>query len=81
MNREKTAGKWQRCNLVSLLFGSATDLCVQRHELAMNWVDRPRTSEDERDVAWALRCRDCSWAAAGFGRFFIDLSFLREQSP
>ena len=53
----------------------------QRHGLAMNWVDRPRTSADERDVVWALRCRDCVWAVAGFGCFFIDLSFLREQSP
>jgi len=25
-------------------------LCGQRHGLAMNWVDRPRTSADERDV-------------------------------
>jgi len=47
----------------------------------MNWVDRPRTSADERDVIWVLRCLDCVWAVAGFGRFFIDLSFLREQSP
>jgi len=27
------------------------------------------------------RCRYCVLAVAGFGRFFIDLSFLREQSP
>jgi len=47
----------------------------------MNWVDRDRTSADERDVVWVQRCRDCVWAVAGFGRFFIDLSFLREQSP
>jgi len=47
----------------------------------MNWVDRPRTSADERDVVWAPRCRDYVWAVAGFGRFFIDLSFLREESP
>jgi len=47
----------------------------------MNWVDQPRTSADERDVVWALCCHDCEWAVAGFGRFFIDLSFLREQSP
>jgi len=46
----------------------------------MNWVDRPRTSADERDVVWAPLCHDCVWADAGFGRFFIDLSFLREQS-
>jgi len=73
---KKTAGKWQKCNLVS---GMAS--VGQRHGLAMNWVDRPRTSADERDVVWAPRCRDCVWAVAGFGRFFIDLSFLREQSP
>ena len=47
----------------------------------MNWVDRARTSADERDVVWAPRCRDGVWAVAGFGRFFIDLSFLREQLP
>jgi len=69
-----TAGKWQKCNLVSV-----HGLCGQRHGLAMNWVDQPRTSADERDVA--LRCRYCVWAVAGFGRFFIDLLFFREQSP
>jgi len=47
----------------------------------MNWVDRPRTSADERDVVWAPSFRDYVWAVAGLGRFFIDLSFLREQSP
>jgi len=72
----KTAGKWQKCNLVS-----GHGFCDQRHGLAMNWVDRPRTSAGERDVVWAPRCRDCVWGVAGFGRFFIDLSFLREQSP
>jgi len=48
----------------------------------MNWVDRPRTSVDQQDDVWAprLRCRGCVWVA-GFGRFFIDLSFFREQSP
>ena len=45
----------------------------------MNWADRPRTSADERDVVWAPRCRDCVWAVAVFGHFFIDLSFLREH--
>jgi len=68
--------KWQKCNLVL-----GDRLCGQQHGLAMNWVDRPRTSADERDVVWAPRFRDCVWAVAGFGRFFIDLSFLREQSP
>ena len=53
-------------------------LCGQRHGLAMNWVDRPRTSADERDVVWTPLCRDCVWAVAGFGCFSIDLSFLRE---
>jgi len=46
----------------------------------MNLVDRPRTSADERDVVWAPLFHDCVWADAGFGRFFIDLSSLREQS-
>jgi len=75
-NKTKTAGKWQKCNLVS-----EHGLCGQRHGLAMNWVDRPRTRADEQDVVWAPRCRDCVWAVAGFGCFFIDFSFLREQSP
>jgi len=26
-------------------------LCGQRHGLAMNWVDRPRTSADERTLS------------------------------
>jgi len=69
-------GNWQKCDLVS-----GHGLCHHGHGLAMNWVERPRTSADEWDVVWALRCRDCVWAVAGFGRFFIDLSFLREQSP
>jgi len=56
-------------------------LCGQGHGLAMNWVDLPRTSANERDVVWVQRCRDCVWAVAGFGHFFIDLLFLREQSP
>jgi len=73
---KKTAGKWQKCNLVS-----GHGLCGQRHGLAMNWVDHPHTIADERDVGWAPRFGDCVWAVAGFGRFFIDLSFLREQSP
>ena len=70
-----TAGKWQKCNLVS-----GHGLCGQRHGLAMNWVDRPRTSADERDVVCSLRCRDCVWAVPGLVVFFIDLSFLREPS-
>ena len=71
----KTAGKWQKCNLC---FGQG--LCGQRHGLAMNWVDRPRTSADERDVVCSPRCRDCVWAVQSLVVFFIDLSFLREQS-
>ena len=55
-------------------------LCGQRHELAMNWVDRPRTSADERDVVCSPRCRDCVWAVQGLVVFFFDLLFLREQS-
>ena len=51
------------------------------HDAINVLVRRPRTSADERDVVWAPRCRDCVWAVAGFGRFFFDLSFLREQSP
>jgi len=59
-----TAGKWQKCNLVS---GMAS--VGQQHGLAMNWVDRPRTSADERDVVCSPRCRDCVSVVAGFGRF------------
>jgi len=46
----------------------------------MNWVDRPRTNADERDVVCSPRCRDCVWAVQDLVVFFIDLSFLREQS-
>ena len=31
----------------------------------MNWVDRSRTSADERDVVWVPRCRDYDWGVAG----------------
>ena len=68
--------KWQKCNLVL-----GDRLCGERHGLAMNWMDLPSTSADDWDAVWAPRCRDCVWAVAGFGRFFIDLLFLREQSP
>ena len=43
-------------------------------------MDWPRTSVDERDVVCSPRCRDCVWAVQGLVVFFIDLSFLREQS-
>ena len=62
---DKTAGKWQKCNLFS-----GHGLCGQPHGLALNWMDRPRTSADERDIVWALRCRDCVWAVAGVCSFF-----------
>jgi len=39
----KSPRKWRKCNLVS-----RDRLSGQRHGLAMNWVDRPRTSADER---------------------------------
>ena len=61
---KKNPRKWQKCNLVS-----GHGLGGQRHGLAMNWVDRPRTSADERDVVWAPRYRDCVLVIAGFGRF------------
>ena len=32
---------------------------------AMNWVDQPCTSADERDVVCSPRCRDCVWAVQG----------------
>ena len=43
----------------------------------MNWVDRPRTSADERDVVCSPRCRDCVWAVQGLvfsltSRFFVN---------
>jgi len=41
---KKNPRKWQKCNLVS-----GHSLCGQQHGLAMNWVDRPCTSTDERD--------------------------------
>jgi len=67
----RKAGKWQKCK---------HGLCGQQRGLAMNWVDQPRTSADERDVVCSPRCRDCVWAVQGLVVFFIDLSFLREQS-
>jgi len=45
----------------------------------MNWVDRPRTSADEQMLSGSCAVVIVLWAVAGFGRFFIDLSFLREQ--
>jgi len=69
----KTAGKWQKCKLVS---GHA--LCGQQHGLAMNWVDQPRTSADERDVVCSPRYHDCVWAVQGLvvfsltSRFFVN---------
>ena len=65
----KTAGKWQKCNLVSGMPSVASD---------MGWlrVDRPRTSADEWDAVWALRCCYCVWAVAGFGRFHSPLVSL-----
>ena len=53
-------------------------LCGQRHGLAMNWVDRPRTSADERDAVCLPRCRDFAWAVQGLvifsltSRFFVN---------
>ena len=40
---KKLPQKWRKCDLVS-----GDHLCDQRYGLAMNWVDRPRTSADER---------------------------------
>jgi len=59
---------------------SGHGLCGQQLGLAMNWVDQPRTSADEQDVVCSPRCRDYVWAVQGLVVFFIDLSFLREQS-
>jgi len=70
----KTKGprKWRKCNLVL-----GDRLCGQRHGLAMNWVNRPRTSADEGISSFfravLIVCR--VWS------FFIDLSFLGEKLP
>jgi len=32
----------------------------------MNWVNRSRTSADERDVVWAPHCRDCGEVKIAF---------------
>jgi len=53
---------------MSTRFGQG--LCGQRHGLAMNWVDRPRTSADERDVVCSPRCSDFMWAVQGLVVFF-----------
>jgi len=55
-------------------------LCGQQHGLAMNWVDQPRTGADERDVVRRAVVIVCG-LLQGLVVFFIDLSFLREQSP
>jgi len=44
----------------------------------MNWVDWPCTSADERMLP---RFRNCVMGCCRVWSFFIDLSFLREQSP
>ena len=54
LHKPNRAGKWQKCNLVPCMASVG-----QRHGLAMNWVDRPRTSADERGVVCSPRCRDC----------------------
>jgi len=66
-----TAGKWQKCNLVSGMASGG-----QRHGLAMNWVDRPCTSADERDVVCSPRCRDCVWAVQGLVVFSLTSHFF-----
>jgi len=68
--------EWRKCNLVS-----GHGLCGSQLGWAMNWMDRPRTSANERMLSGRRAVVIAWWAGAGFGRFFIDLSFLREQSP
>jgi len=68
--------KWRKCNLVS-----GHGLCGSQLGRAMNWMDRLRTNADERMLSGRHAVVIAWWAGAGFGRFFIDLSFLREQSP
>jgi len=66
----KSPRKWRKCNLVS-----GDCLCGQRHELAMNWVDRPRTSADERMLCRRRTVVIVWWAVAGFGRFSLTSRF------
>jgi len=70
----------QRCEndakMAEMYLVSGHGFCGQRHGLAMNWVDQPRTSADERDVVWAPPFRDCVWAVAGFGRFSLTSCFF-----
>jgi len=49
-----------QCNL-----GLGNCLCGQRHGLAMNWVDQPRTSVDERMLSWRRAVVILLWAVAG----------------
>jgi len=72
---EKLPRKWRKCNLVL-----GHGLCGSQLERAMNWIDRPRTRTDERMLSGRRVVLIAWWAGAGFGRFFIDLSFLCEQS-
>jgi len=71
-----TYTKWQKCNLVS-----RHGLCGSQLGRAMNWMDRPHTSIDEWMWSGRRAVVIAWWAGAGFGRFFTEHSFLREQSP
>jgi len=53
-----------------------TGLRGQRPERAMNRMDRPRTSIDERMLSGRRAVVIVSWAVAGFWSFFIDLLLL-----
>jgi len=67
----KSPRKWRKCNLVS-----GDRFCGQRHELAMNCVDRSCTSADERMLSGRRAVVIVWWAVAGVWLFFIDPSFL-----
>jgi len=58
---------------------SGDRLCCQRYGRAMNWVDRPRTSADERMLSGHRAVVIVWWAVASLVVPF-DLSFLREPS-
>ena len=68
-----TAGKWQKCNLVS---GKAS---------VWTWVGYELGGSAPHQCRWAWCClfAALSWlcvGCSGLGRFFIDLLLLREQS-
>ena len=67
---QKSPQKWQKFNLVA-----GDRLGGQWHGLAMNWVEWPCTSADERMLSGCRAVVIVWWAVAGFGRFSLTSRF------